>query len=99
MDRSLTNLTPDLSGADPGLRERLIQGHSAVLSQVEYFRENFGKTTSSWKKDGTRVTVVDETISEHLFLPLKDSFPSDDFCSEEEADSFCTAASHCGTPI
>ena len=47
MDRSLTNLTPDLSDADPGLRERVIQGHSAVLSQVEYFRENFGKTTSS----------------------------------------------------
>ena len=75
MDRSLTNLAPDLSGADPGLRERVIQGHSAVLSQVEYFRENFGKTTSSWKKDGTRVTVVDETISENLFLPLKRLLP------------------------
>ncbi len=87
MDRSLSNLTPDLSGADPGLRDRIIQGHSAVLSQVDYFRENFGKTTSSWKKDGTRVTVVDETISENLFLTLKNSFPSDDFCSEEEAET------------
>jgi myo-inositol-1(or 4)-monophosphatase len=87
MDRTLTNLTPDLSNADPELRERINQGHYAVLSQVDYFRENFGQTESSWKKDGTRVTVVDETISENLFLPLRKIFSSDDFCSEESIET------------
>ena len=87
MDRTLTNLTPDLSDADPALRDRILAGHSAVLSQIEYFRENFGQTESSWKKDGTRVTVVDETISGELFLPLRNAFPEDDYCSEEEAET------------
>jgi myo-inositol-1(or 4)-monophosphatase len=87
MDRSLNNLTPDLTNADHELTERILCGHSAVLSQIDYFRENFGKTVSSWKKDGTRVTVVDETISENLFLPLRSSFPKDDFCSEEEVET------------
>ena len=87
MDRTLTNQTPDLSGADSPLRERIQAGHSAVLSQIEYFRENFGKTESSWKKDGTRVTIVDETISKELFLPLQETFPDDDYCSEESAET------------
>jgi len=87
MDRTLNNQTPDLTNADPGFRDRIMEGHFAVLSQVDYFRENFGKTVSSWKKDGTRVTVVDQTISENLFLPLRSSFGLDDFCSEEEAET------------
>ena len=87
MDRPLKNQTPDLSGADYPLRERILAGHSAVLSQIEYFRENFGKTESSWKKDGTRVTIVDETISRELFLPLQGAFPDDDYCSEESAET------------
>ena len=87
MDRTLTNQTPDLSGVDSPLRERILAGHSAVLSQIEYFRENFGKTESSWKKDGTRVTIVDETISRELFLPLQGAFPDDDYCSEESAET------------
>ena len=87
MDRTLTNLTPDLSGTDPALRDRILAGHSAVLSQIEYFRENFGQTESSWKKDGTRVTVVDETISGELFLPLSNAFPEDDYFSEESIET------------
>ena len=87
MDRSLNNQTPDLSYADPALTERILAGHNAILSQVEYFRANFGTAESRWKKDGTRVTIVDETISRELFLLLQQEFPSDDFCSEEGAET------------
>ena len=87
MDRSLENSPPDLSHADPALRDRILAGHAAVLSQVNYFRSNFGQTTSQWKKDGTRVTEVDERISEELFLPLGKAFPEDDYCSEESVET------------
>ena len=87
MDRSLTNQTPDLSNADPVLQDRILAGHQAILAQVEYFRANFGQTESRWKKDGTRVTIVDETISHELFLLLQKDFPHDDYCSEEEAET------------
>ena len=36
--------------------------------QVEYFRENFGLAQSRWKKDGTRVTDVDEQYHSRFFL-------------------------------
>ena len=75
MDRSLTNRTPDLSHADSSLEERIIAGHNAILSQVEYFRAHFGTAESRWKKDGTRVTIVDETISRELFHMLHKEFP------------------------
>ena len=87
MDRSLTNQTPDLSNADPVLQDRILAGHQAILAQVEYFRANFGQAESRWKKDGTRVTIVDETISHELFLLLQKDFPHDDYCSEEEAET------------
>lgn len=87
MDRSLTNQTPDISQADPALQDRILAGHTAVLSQVEYFRANFGTTQSRWKKDGTRVTDVDEAISRDLFAALTASFPDDDYCSEESVET------------
>jgi myo-inositol-1(or 4)-monophosphatase len=87
MDRSLTNQTPDISQADPALQDRILAGHTAVLSQVEYFRANFGSTQSRWKKDGTRVTDVDEAISRDLFAALTASFPDDDYCSEESVET------------
>jgi myo-inositol-1(or 4)-monophosphatase len=87
MDRSLTNQTPDISQADPALQDRILAGHTAVLSQVEYFRANFGSTQSRWKKDGTRVTDVDEAISSDLFAALTASFPDDDYCSEESVET------------
>ena len=87
MDRSLTNRTPDLSHADSSLEERIIAGHNAILSQVEYFRAHFGTAESRWKKDGTRVTIVDETISRELFHMLHKEFPCDDYCSEEGAET------------
>ena len=85
MDRSVSNRTPNLSKADPALQDRIIAGHVAILGQVEYFRNNFGTAQSRWKADGTRVTEVDENISELLFETLAQDFPQDDFCSEESA--------------
>ena len=87
MDRSIENQTPDISKADTSLQERILAGHSAVLNQVDYFRENFGTAKSRWKGDGTRVTEVDETISKELFSELAKSFPFDDFCSEESTET------------
>ena len=83
MDRFLTNPLPDLSPLESPLRNRIQCGYQAVLSQVEYFRKNFGLAQSRWKKDGTRVTDVDETISTELFAHLASAFPEDDYCSEE----------------
>ena len=87
MDRSLANPLPDLSNIESALRQRIEAGRLAVLSQVDYFRENFGLAQSRWKKDGTRVTEVDEAISAAIFAALSASFPHDDYCSEESAET------------
>ena len=87
MDRSLTNPLPDLSQVDDELGARIMAGRESVLQQVEYFRKNFGLAQSRWKKDGTRVTDVDEAISTEMFDFLSAKFPEDDYCSEESADT------------
>ena len=74
MDRSLNNLTPEISHADSAIQDRILAGHRAVLDQIDYFRNNFGTAQSRWKKDGTRVTEVDETISRELFPAYKELF-------------------------
>ena len=81
------NYPLDLSEADEALQSRILAGQEAVASQVSYFRENFGKATSRWKEDGTRVTIVDETISREIFAALSLVFPADDYCSEESEDA------------
>ena len=86
MDRTIANPLPDLSLLESPLRKRIQSGHKAILSQVDYFRNNFGLTQSRWKNDGTRVTEVDETISKELFDYLSTQFPFDDYCSEEAAE-------------
>jgi myo-inositol-1(or 4)-monophosphatase len=87
MDRSLANPLPDLSQVDDELGARIVAGRESVLQQVEYFRKNFGLAQSRWKKDGTRVTEVDEAISTEMFEFLSAQFPEDDYCSEESADT------------
>ena len=87
MDRSLANPLPDLSQVDDELGARIMAGRESVLQQVEYFRKNFGLAQSRWKKDGTRVTDVDEAISKEMFHFLSAKFPEDDYCSEESADT------------
>ena len=86
MDRTIANPLPNLSLLESPLRKRIESGHKAILSQVDYFRKNFGLTQSRWKNDGTRVTEVDETISKELFDYLSSQFPFDDYCSEEAAE-------------
>ncbi len=87
MDRSLANPLPDLTNVDDQLRARIEAGRESVLQQVEYFRENFGLAQSRWKKDGTRVTDVDEAISQQIFSFLSAKFTEDDYCSEESSDT------------
>ena len=87
MDRSLANPLPDLSQLDDEFGTRIMAGHESVLQQVEYFRQNFGLAQSRWKKDGTRVTDVDEAISKEIFEFLSTKFPEDDYCSEESTDT------------
>ena len=76
----------NLTESDANLRERITAGRDAVLSQVAFFRENFGKAQTQWKSDGTRVTNVDIAISKNIFDALGEPFPEDDFCSEESED-------------
>ena len=87
MDRSLANPPPDLKGVDENLGSRITAGRESVLQQVAYFRKNFGLAQSRWKQDGTRVTDVDEAISENIFDFLSAKFPDDDYCSEESVDT------------
>ena len=87
MDRSLANPLPDLSQVDDELGARIVAGRESVLQQVDYFRKNFGLAQSRWKKDGTRVTDVDEAISTEMFNFLSAKFPNDDYCSEESAET------------
>jgi len=79
--------TLQLESADDVLRDRILAGRDAVLSQVPYFRENFGDATTQWKSDGTRVTNIDLAISANLFGSLAEYFPGDDYCSEESEDA------------
>ncbi|MFP6900205.1 MAG: hypothetical protein VCA36_04645, partial [Opitutales bacterium] len=76
-----------LESADEALRERIVAGRPAVLAEVAFFRDNFGKAVTEWKSDGTRVTNVDIAISKNIFRTLSASFPEDDFCSEESEDA------------
>lgn len=70
--------------ADPSaLRHRINAGRVAIKNQVAFFESQFGRVESQWKEDDTRVTFADFAISEKLFAELRQSFPGDDFCSEE----------------
>jgi myo-inositol-1(or 4)-monophosphatase len=62
---------------------RIEAARQAVMSQTELLHRNFGRATSSWKADGTRVTPVDIAISEGIVAELAAKFPDDDFFSEE----------------
>ncbi|MDP0499216.1 MAG: inositol monophosphatase family protein [Verrucomicrobiota bacterium JB022] len=68
---------------DKVLRHRVNAGRVAVQQQVDFFRKQFGQVPSEWKEDETRVTFADFAISERVFTELRNSFPEDDYCSEE----------------
>ena len=73
--------------ASPELFSRIDAAKVAVLSQTELLHREFGKAESKWKSDGTRVTAIDIAISENIFRSLEAQFPSDQFFSEELANT------------
>ncbi len=62
---------------------RIEAAKRAVMAQTELFHRDFGRATSNWKSDGTRVTPVDIAISEGIVRELSAQFPDDDYFSEE----------------
>lgn len=66
---------------------RIEAAKRAVLGQTELLHREFGRAESHWKSDGTRVTPVDVAISENIFRELSALFPSDQYFSEELAES------------
>lgn len=69
------------------LLARIHAGKAAVLAQVEFMHCGFGRVTSEWKYDGTRVTAADIAISEGIFKALAADFPEDHLFSEELAET------------
>jgi len=67
------------------LLSRIAAGKAAVLAQTELLHREFGRATSNWKHDGTRVTPIDIAISEGIVRELSARFPDDQFFSEELA--------------
>lgn len=65
------------------LRHRINAGRVAIKNQIDFFEKQFGRVTSEWKDDASRVTFADFAISERIFKELGESFPEDDYCSEE----------------
>lgn len=55
------------------------------MAQSAFFHANFGRATSHWKHDGSRVTDADIAISKGIFEELEKQFPTDDLFSEELA--------------
>lgn len=62
---------------------RIEAAKRAVMAQTELLHRDFGRATSNWKSDGTRVTPVDIAISEGIVRDLSAQFPDDDYFSEE----------------
>lgn len=73
--------------SSPDLVARIEAAKRAVLAQTELLHREFGRAESKWKHDGTRVTAVDLAISENIFRELAAQFSSDQFFSEELADT------------
>src|SRR5215213_11943188 len=65
------------------LASRIEAAKKAVSAQTALMHREFGRATSNWKSDGTRVTPVDLAISEGIVAELGRQFPEDDYFSEE----------------
>ncbi|MDP3071470.1 MAG: inositol monophosphatase [Opitutaceae bacterium] len=66
---------------------RVAAAERAVLAQTELMHSAFGRAESQWKRDGSRVTAIDLAISEGIVRELSAQFPTDQFLSEELADT------------
>lgn len=73
--------------SSPELIARIEAARRAVVAQTELLHREFGRAESKWKSDGSRVTAVDIAISENIFRELRVQFPSDQYLSEELADT------------
>lgn len=73
--------------SSPELLSRIAAAKTAVLAQTALLHREFGRAESKWKSDGTRVTAIDVAISENIFRELAAQFPSDQFLSEELAET------------
>lgn len=72
-----------MSMSSPELLARIAAAKQAVLAQTALLHREFGRASSNWKSDGTRVTPVDIAISEGIVRELGAKFPEDDYFSEE----------------
>ena len=68
---------------DDALKNRVAFGRSLVRKHIAFFEKSFGRVTSQWKYDGTRVTEADLTLSRAFETELAERFPEDLFLSEE----------------
>src|SRR4051812_28043281 len=71
----------------PELLSRIEAAKRAVSAQTELLHREFGRAESKWKADGTRVTAVDVAISEGIFRELGAQFGTDQYFSEELANT------------
>lgn len=69
---------------DSEFEKRIEIARAAVRASIPYFNANFSKVESHWKRDDSRVTDADLEISREVIAFLKNAFPNDDFCSEED---------------
>lgn len=63
--------------------QRIAAARVVIREQIAFFRANFSKVESAWKKDNSRVTEADLTLSRTITEAILKKFPEDDFCSEE----------------
>ncbi|MBH54900.1 MAG: inositol monophosphatase [Opitutaceae bacterium] len=68
---------------EAAIEKRIWAGIEAVKAQIPLFRGLFGKVDSQWKADRSRVTEADLTISRDTEAWILETFPEDQFFSEE----------------
>ena len=74
-------MTPN--NVDVAIANRIEIAQKVILSQKDFFHAYLGKASVSIKSDKSRVTEADLAISKNILSALADSFPLDNFCSEE----------------
>jgi myo-inositol-1(or 4)-monophosphatase len=74
------------------LDSRIAQAQQVVRDQIPVMTAGFGRVSSQWKDDGTRVTACDLAISQNIGRALAAAFPDDQFFSEETAETTAPVA-------
>lgn len=63
--------------------QRITAARAIIREQIAFFQTHFSRVESMWKKDNSRVTEADLTLSKTITEAILKKFPEDDFCSEE----------------